>query len=83
MRDLRTTVLLGAALLGIGLAAPARADQPHMDKALNLLRQARNQLQAAETNKGGHRDKAIEATDRAINQVQAGIEYAKTHRDKD
>jgi hypothetical protein len=81
MRDLRTTLVLGAMLVGVGLAAPARADQPHMEKALTLLRQARTQLEAAKANKGGHREKAIEATDRAINQVQAGIAWAKTHRD--
>jgi hypothetical protein len=78
-----TALFLGTMLLGIGLAAPARADQPHMEKALQLLRQARAQLEASNANKGGHRDRAMDLTDKAINQVQAGIEYAKTHKDKD
>lgn len=45
--------LLGEA---INLAAP---DQPHMQSALDHLNQAKSNLEAATSNKGGHRVKAI------------------------
>jgi hypothetical protein len=48
----------------------------HMQHALDDLRSAREQLIAAEPNKGGHREKAIEDVDRAIEQVKKGMEFA-------
>jgi hypothetical protein len=53
------------------------ADQPHMRAALNALRNARNELQIASTNKGGHRAKAIDLINQAITQVEKGIAYAR------
>jgi hypothetical protein len=67
----------------IGLAAicafniSARADQPHMRRALEHLRAARAELQAAEHNKGGWRLRALENTDRAIRETENGMAVAR------
>ncbi len=53
--------------------------QPHMKAALDHLRAARSELQAASTDKGGHRGAAIGLIDDAIAQVERGMEYARTH----
>jgi hypothetical protein len=63
----------------LGLAAicafnvTARADQPHMRRALEHLRAARAELQAAEHNKAGWRMRALENTDRAISETERGM----------
>ena len=51
----------------------ARADQPHMRRALEHLRAARAELQAAEHNKGGWRVRAVQNTDTAITETQNGM----------
>ena len=51
----------------------ARADQPHMQRALEHLRAAREELRAAEHNKGGWRVRALEHVDKAINDTEAGM----------
>lgn len=58
--------------VGVALAA-----QPHMHAALDDLRAARSELDAAEHNKGGHREEAIRLTDQAINEVKMGMEDAR------
>ncbi len=50
------------------------ADQPHMQKALEHLREARNNLEAATADKGGHRAKAIGFVNSAIDEVKKGID---------
>ena len=50
------------------------ADQPHMEKALDHLRQARTNLEAASADKGGHRVKAIGYVNSAIDEVKKGID---------
>lgn len=55
----------------------ATADQPHMQAALEHLRAAKVELDAAEADKGGHRAKALALTKDAIVQVERGIEYAR------
>ena len=50
-----------------------------MEDALKALREAKRQLEAGSSDKGGHRIKAIEHVDQAISEVQAGIEYDNTH----
>ncbi|HVR11578.1 MAG TPA: hypothetical protein VMW75_26275 [Thermoanaerobaculia bacterium] len=50
--------------------------QPHMVAALDELRAARAELQAALPDKGGHRVRAIELVDDAIGQVRRGIDYS-------
>lgn len=52
----------------------AAADQPHMQKALDNLRQARSNLERATSDKGGHRRKAIGYVNSAIDEVQKGID---------
>ncbi|HWW75522.1 MAG TPA: hypothetical protein VNZ44_09000 [Pyrinomonadaceae bacterium] len=54
-------------------------DQPHMEAALDKLRSARSNLEAATDDKGGHRVKALEHVNKAIDDVQKGIEYDRTH----
>ncbi len=69
--------LLAILVVVVGYAAGcATGGQPHMQAALDHLRSARSELQAAESNKGGHRERAIELVDQAIGEVQAGINFA-------
>src|SRR5690242_14159019 len=56
------------------VAGRATADQPHMQAALEHLRLAKVELDAALADKGGHRAKAIGLTKDAIAQVERGIE---------
>lgn len=48
-------------------------DQPHMDRALDHLKDARNNLDQATPDKGGFRAKAIELVNKAIAEVKLGI----------
>jgi uncharacterized membrane protein (DUF106 family) len=59
-----------------------RESQPHMQAALQHLRQAAEELQKADKDKGGHRVQALNLTQQAMNHVQAGIQYDNTHRTK-
>jgi len=85
MKDLtRRSVLsavLPAALLTLALPRRARAsaDQPHMQAALEALRSARRELDAATPDKGGHRAKAITLVNDAIAQVEKGITFDRRH----
>jgi hypothetical protein len=54
-------------------------DQPRMEAALDQLRSARSNLDAATADKGGHREKAIDYVNKAIDEVKKGIEYDRTH----
>ena len=72
-------VFVIVALLVSGTVGICAADEPHMRAALERLREAREQLEKAEPNKGGHREKAIELIDRAMEQVKAGIEAGEHH----
>ena len=58
----------------------APENQPHMQAALQHLRQAAEELQRADRDKGGHRVQALNLTQQAINHVQAGIQYDNIHR---
>jgi hypothetical protein len=49
-------------------------DQPHMQRALELLRDARANLEAATSDKGGHRVRAIGYVNNAIDEVKKGID---------
>ena len=55
----------------------AFARQPHMEAALNHLREARASLEKATPNKGGHRERAIELINQAIAQVEEGETVAR------
>jgi hypothetical protein len=48
-------------------------DQPHMRQALEHLKDARNNLEAATADKGGYRVRAIQLINEAIEQVNLGI----------
>ena len=48
-------------------------DQPHMEAALNYLKNARSDLEKATPDKGGHRGNAIRLVDQAIEEVNLGI----------
>lgn len=49
-------------------------DQPHMQRALDHLREAKDDLQAASNDKGGHRVKALAYVNDAIDEVKKGID---------
>ena len=71
MKTIKLTVI---ALMAISAFNPtARADQPHMRRALEHLRAARAELENAEHNKGGWRIRAIENTNRAIAETERGM----------
>jgi hypothetical protein len=74
--------------LGVGLMAysgysqaQASSDQcekhPHIQKALDELRDARKELKEADHDFGGHRVKAIEAIDGSIEQLKKCLEFDK------
>lgn len=81
MKHQRTfAALFLAAVMAAGIfAGHAFAAQNHMIAAINHLRNARAELQAALADKGGHRERAIGLVNDAIAEVQAGIDYARTH----
>ncbi len=78
MKRIIAVVVVAMLLVG-GTVGICAADEPHMRAALERLREAREQLEKAEPNKGGHREKAIELIDRAMEQVKGGIEFGEHH----
>jgi len=83
MTSTRTRRALAALILTLGTAGlplqPAQADQPRMAAALEHLRAARVELEAASNDKGGHRLKAIALVDKAIRQVEQGMKFDRRH----
>ena len=77
MMTRKNTLMLAAAIAiaASSFAAGAYANQPRMVSALRFLQDARAELNAAQTNKGGHRERAIELVNAAIRQVNEGIAY--------
>lgn len=83
----RTVVgtLFSSAFLGLVLpsrakaASRTRADQPHMQAALDALRTAQRELHEAEADKGGHRVKAERLVHDAIDEVEKGINFDRRH----
>lgn len=53
--------------------------QPHMRNALEHLRQAEQELQAAERDKGGHRVQALQFVNQAEREIQEGMRYDTQH----
>jgi hypothetical protein len=76
-RSLLSFVLLTIVLMGGFVAGRASAAQPHMNAALDHLKLARRELDAALADKGGHRAKAIALVHDAITEVEAGIEVGR------
>ena len=77
-RMLQLAALGGALAMGVAIGHAA-ADQPHMQAALDALKTARGELNAAKDNKGGHRVAALQAVDDAIRETKAGMEFDRTH----
>ena len=73
--------ILAAAAFGAGLAfAPAlRADQPHLQAALDALETAERQLNEATADKGGHRVKALKHVHAAMAEVRKGLAFDRKH----
>ena len=71
--------LLCAVLLSGFLLGRASADQPHMQAALEHLREAKGELVRADVDKGGHRARAIVLVNDAIAQVEKGIAFDRRH----
>jgi len=81
IRRFRHFLSFPAVALVVGFAAGnAFAErQPHMQAALRALRNARQQLDSAEADKGGHRVKAVELVNQAIREVEAGVRFDNKH----
>jgi len=80
-----TTLLIAFTFVtcAFGVVPLANAEpQPNMTAALNLLRDAREQLIKASNDKGPHRVEAIRAIENAIREVKDGIEYDNRHPDR-
>ena len=73
--------ILIVALAAVALIQTARADQGHMERALNALYQARYELSQASHDKGGHRVNAIQIINQAIQQIKRGIAIGASHGD--
>ena len=73
------TNVVPAVVLSAVLPGRASADQPHMTDALEALRKARRELDAATSDKGGHRVKAIRLVNLAIAEVEKGIAFDRRH----
>ena len=82
-RMTRREILAAAPVVGIAavLAVPSavRADQPHMEAALDHLKAARKELDAAIADKGGHRGRALRLVNEAIAETERGISFARRH----
>ncbi len=76
MHTFKVSFVIIAAVVAMGLNS-ARADQPHMRRALEHLRAARAELQAAEHNKGGWRARAINNVNQAIADTEKGMAFAR------
>ena len=60
--------------LGEVFTTTASPDQPHMQQALEDLRQAKSNLERATADKGGFRVKAIDEVNLAIDETKKGID---------
>lgn len=82
-RFLAAAVIVGLFSLPAAVATTPVAveDQPHMQEALEALRQARHHLEQAVPDKGGHRAAAIKACDEAIKHAEEGVKYADEHHE--
>ena len=63
--------------LAATLNTASAPDQPHMQAALDNLREAKNNLERASSDKGGYRKKAIDEVNDAISETKKGIDAAE------
>jgi len=75
-RTLFALLVLLTLVAGFVAGCASGSGQPHMTAALDHLRSAKTELNAAMADKGGHRVRALEIVDSAIAEVQAGMDYA-------
>ena len=74
------TKILPASLLAIVLPGYVKAaDQPRMEAALEALRNAKRELDAATSDKGGHRARALKLVNQAMAEVERGIRFDRRH----
>jgi hypothetical protein len=75
--------VLAIAVAGSAGYAVGQVHQPHMQKALSDLQDARKELDQASRDKGGHRGRAVQLVDETIGEVHAGMaageEYSARH----
>ena len=72
--------LCGALMISTPHAVQAAPEaQPEMHAAMEHLREAQKNLQAASHDKGGHRAKALEHVRQAMAEVELGIQYDDKH----
>ena len=83
-----------ARILGVGLiltlfslpvtmaASADDDDQPHMQAALEALKQAEQHLNMAKHDKGGHRAAALKATQEAIKHTEMGMKAGAKNEEK-
>jgi flagellar biosynthesis chaperone FliJ len=81
MKSIFRRQILTVTFAAVALIQTARADQGHMERALNALYQARNELSQASHDKGGHRVNAIQMINQAIQQIKRGIAVGARHGD--
>ncbi|PYX33458.1 MAG: hypothetical protein DMG77_00605 [Acidobacteria bacterium] len=60
-----------------------REPQPEMSAAIQHLREAQNNLEAASHDKGGHRVRALELINQAMAEVEAGMRYDDSHQSRE
>ena len=73
-------MLCGALMISIPHAVQAAPEaQPEMRAAMEHLREAQRNLEAASHDKGGHRAKALEHVRQAMAEVELGIQYDNKH----
>jgi hypothetical protein len=84
MRRRAAALLTIVAVAGGASYAAAQTHQPHMEKALADLQNARAELNLATRDKGGHRGRAVQMVDQAIGEVRAGMaagdQYGARHQ---
>lgn len=84
-RILAFAVVAGVLSVPMSMAASQDRDkdaQPHMQAALEALRQAKQHLQEAAHDKDGHRAAALKATDDAIRHVEMGMKAGHANEEK-
>lgn len=87
LRFFALTIILSLFALPVTMAAGQDKDkdkdeQPHMQAALQALKQAEQHLKEAAHDKGGHRVAALKATQEAIKHVEEGIKAGDKNEDK-
>ena len=85
LRLFALTIILSLLALPVTMAASQdkdKDDQPHMQAALDALKQAERHLKEASHDKGGHRVADLKATEEAIKHVQEGIKVGEKNEEK-